>query len=524
MPRPLSSHGTHPWSFMARPNRLILLGMLGALVWLRIYNPTLLPMYYDEALHIERAQRVLSDRTLVMGTEGGKYLQIWILALLLPLTDDPLLVARILSALIGLVAGIGCYLLANHLYRRTDVALVALAFAAFVPHLVFFDRLAMSDGLLSALAVWILLLSLIAVRQARWWPDLALGMCLGMAAATKLTGLIFLVFPLLAAWLWRGGQPWRRVLPRLAIAWLVAVPWLLPTFFDFSSQAHSTMERSWLNPNAQPYPQLAHLAYNSSSIAVTLWHYMTPPITLLALVVAGRVLRRRDNASALLTLAALVPLAFFFSTAGAHKFHPRYILPAFPFLLIMAAHALVTLADWLSRHLPSSSPPLRHGLLVILALLVSLPGLRFDYFLLTDPSRLPLLPRDRQVFIDGPLSGYGVVDAAQYLHLQANEMGRIIVVKRTDNKKRTGAWGYYLDQPNILLEAINLKYTDSQELLDALTNAPASVFAVLDRPSEDRYATDFTEGPYAPYSTLVATFPRPGGLSRIEIYRLVPNP
>jgi hypothetical protein len=57
-----------------------------------------------------------------------------------------------------------------------------------------------------------------------------------------------------------------------------------------------------------------------------------------------------------------------------------------------------------------------------------------------------------------------------------------------------------------------------------LHNAPAPVFVALDRPFEDRYASDFIEGPYAPYSTLVATFPRPGDTSRIEVYRLMPQP
>ena len=126
--------------------------------------------------------------------------------------------------------------------------------------------------------------------------------------------------------------------------------------------------------------------------------------------------------------------------------------------------------------------------------------------------------------MDGSLAGYGVIDASAYLREQADELDMIIVVKRTDNQKRTGAWGYYLNRPNILLIAMNLKYADPQELIQTLNNAPAPVFVALDRPIEDRYAADFANGPYAPYSTLVAAFPRPGAASRIEVYRIEPKP
>jgi hypothetical protein len=167
---------------------------------------------------------------------------------------------------------------------------------------------------------------------------------------------------------------------------------------------------------------------------------------------------------------------------------------------------------------------LRAGLLAALVLLVSLPALRFDYLLLTDPSRVPWLPIDRWQYVDGWPAGYAVVDATAYLRQQADELGTIIAVKRATSKMRTGAWVHYLDRPNIILNAINFRHADPQELIQALNNAPAPVFVALDRPFEDVYAADFTDGPYAPYSTLVATFPRPGGASRIEVYRVQPPP
>jgi 4-amino-4-deoxy-L-arabinose transferase-like glycosyltransferase len=525
-----------PFSSQRRLALLLALVTLAGLTWLRTADLLRLPIYYDEALHIERAQRALTERTLLMGTEGGKYLQIWLLALILPITQDPLLAARLLSATAGLLAGIGCYLLALQLYARDDIALMAACLYATSPYLLFFDRMGMADGLLSTLAVWILLLSLIAMRAQRWWPTLALGLCLGLAAAAKLTGILFFAFPALAVWFWWSKRPSRQLLTRLLLAWLLATPWLLPSLLDFSHQLGPSLERSWLSSAEKGIPHLTRLSYNLNAIATTLWTYLTPLILALVLIEMARNLRPRapvwvplgrdgmGKATWLLTLAAFITLAFFLLTSGADKFYSRYILPAFPFLLILAGRRLVALADWFSDRVPRPTTALRSAALVGLALLVGLPGLRFDYLLLTDPPRVPWLPRDRALFVDGPLAGYGVIDAAAYLRQQADQLSHIIVVKRTDNQNRTGAWGYYLDRPNILLEAINLKYADSQELIQALRDAPAPVFAVLDRPSEDLYADDFTRGPYAPYADLVATFPRPGGASRIEVYRLTPQP
>jgi hypothetical protein len=506
------------------PAPLILSVILLGLAGLRLFDLSMLPIYYDEALHIERAERVLIEHTLLMGTEGGKHFQIWLLALILPFTKDPLLATRSLSAIAGLSAGAGCYLLARRLYERDDIALVATFLYATAPFSLFFDRMGMADGLLTTMAIWSLWLSLVAVRQRRWWQILALGLCLGLTAATKLNGILFLAFPLLAMWYWRAEHPIRQFLPKLLLAWLLALPWLLPSLLDFTPQYQSTLERSWINSAEKGIAHLTRLSHNLSAIATALWTYLTPSFLLLALIEVGRNLQRRHKSTWLLILAALITLAFFFLTSGVDKFYSRYILPAFPFLLILAACGLVALVDWASEQVSQPTARLRSGLLVGLALLVSLPAMRFDYLLLTDPSRVRWLPRDRALFVDGPLAGYGVIDATTYLRQQADELGTIIVVKRTDNQKRTGAWSYYLKQSNIILDPINLKYADSEELIQALHNAPAPVFVALDRPSEDLYAADFISGPYAPYSTLVATFPRPGGASRIEVYRLTPHP
>ena len=163
------------------------------------------------------------------------------------------------------------------------------------------------------------------------------------------------------------------------------------------------------------------------------------PLLLLALAQVLHSLRRRDKSSWLLALAASVTLVFFFLTAGVGKFYPRYVLPAFTFLLILATRSLAALVDWLRSRLAWRTPRCHSGLLAGLVLLLSLPALRFDYLLLTDPPGVPWLPIDRWQYVDGWPSGYGIADASAYLCEQPNQLDAIIVVKRATSEMRAGA-------------------------------------------------------------------------------------
>ncbi len=499
---------------LCRPASVIRLGILAGLMALRTINLLLLPISCDEAAHISWGQYILANHTFAPNTDVGKYLQPCLLALVLPLADNPLLAARALSGAIGLLAGIGCYLLARRLYQREDVALVAAALYALAPFLLFHDRMALVDGLLSALAIWGLLFSLIVVRQGRWWQVLALGLCLGAAIAAKLSGIIFAAFPLLAAWLWRGDLLRRRVWLAVLAAWLLSMPWLLPAGLDTTHQYKSIISHSWVGVGmtGSAYPVL--LGHNLGFIASTLWSYLTPPLMLLALVEAGLSLHRRDKSAQMLTLAALVTLAFFFLTVS-EPFFPRYLLPAFPFLLILAASGLVALADWLWQHKPWPIQRFRWALLAGLFLLANSFAVRFDYLLLTDPPRASWVPLDYEQYIVGWSGGYGAADAAAYLRQQADELGAINLLY--DNAT---PWPYSSNRPGIYLRHVDLGKTIQPSSVRILRESGATFFVVLDRPRDDENAAVLTNGPYAISSTLVGTFPRPGGQSRIEVYRI----
>ena len=91
-----------------------------AFLAVRLTNLTVLPPYVDEWLHINRAFTVLKDGQLFVYTEGGKFLQIWLITPAVALSNDPIWSTRVVSVIAGLLAAIGCYFLGKTLFERPE--------------------------------------------------------------------------------------------------------------------------------------------------------------------------------------------------------------------------------------------------------------------------------------------------------------------------------------------------------------------------------------------------------------------
>ena len=83
---------------------------LGAVVALhlltRLPHLTRLPVFLDEAMHLDWAFRTAATGQLVGHTDGGRYLPIWVYALVAGHATDPLRAARLCSVVSGLAADV----------------------------------------------------------------------------------------------------------------------------------------------------------------------------------------------------------------------------------------------------------------------------------------------------------------------------------------------------------------------------------------------------------------------------------
>ncbi|MCG2691319.1 glycosyltransferase family 39 protein, partial [Microgenomates group bacterium] len=116
----------------------------------RLINLGILPVFADEAIYIRWAQLIWQKTYyfFIPLSDGKTPLFMWLLAPLLKLGADPLLTGRALSVVSGLATLIGVYYLAKTLFNK-KTALIASILVIFQPFLLFYDRLSLTDSLLT---------------------------------------------------------------------------------------------------------------------------------------------------------------------------------------------------------------------------------------------------------------------------------------------------------------------------------------------------------------------------------------
>src|ERR1700693_1305729 len=93
----------------------IVLGLIAGYGLTRLYNLTLLPIFADEAIHIQWAADVWHGepwKPLI----DGKLLQVWLTALVIPWTPDSLWASRFISVLSGGLAMWAGYQISKRLH------------------------------------------------------------------------------------------------------------------------------------------------------------------------------------------------------------------------------------------------------------------------------------------------------------------------------------------------------------------------------------------------------------------------
>jgi hypothetical protein len=250
---------------------------------------------------------------------------------------EPRGAAFMVTALAGLAAAAGIFLIARDLIGAR-AALVVLALWACWPHGVVLS-MAYSEALFTAFAAW----SLFALMRRRWLA--AAGLCLlagltrptalAVAAAIAVSGLVALL---------RRQDGWRPLVailvsPLSALAFLAYVGWLLGRWdgwfwmqrlgwyshFDFGRYELAAVRDSFSMPTRGVFVECSVVL-------------IVAALLLLLLIFPGR-------APLPLIVYSATVFALAVGTAGYHWSKPRFLLPAFPLLLVPSS--------WLAR-LPSS--------------------------------------------------------------------------------------------------------------------------------------------------------------------------
>jgi len=259
-------------------------------------------------------------------------------------------VARVVAALLGTVTVWLTYLAGSRLFDR-KAGLLAAAIMAFAFLPVFYSHLALND--VPTLAPVALSLYGVAgvLRYGRRRDYALAGIGIGLAGATKYTGLIIVVC-LLAASLCDGlDGSGRTAARRLGFALLLAVVSFLVAnpyaVLDPSSFFSGVSQQASQAAGTEP----VKLGSNpGSGINYYLWTFtwgLGWGPTIAALGGAALLVARRRIAMALVLLPA--PIAFIVFMGDQQRFFGRWLMPIFPIVALLGAYGAVELVRALSR-------------------------------------------------------------------------------------------------------------------------------------------------------------------------------
>ncbi len=415
-----------------RREAILLLGLLAFCLALRTAQLLAWPIFIDESLHIRAAQLmdIRTPATLLMSESadysGDPPLYAWLMAPLLHLLADPLLAARLTSALIGALGLPWTWAAARMLWGpRTGLAAALLY--ALCPFLLFYHRMALHDGLIATCGAGALYYAIRLACRGRMRDALTLGLCLAAALLTKAVAVSLLLLPLLAVVAAHSGE--RRAVARGAAVAMVlgAAPYTCLALWPYDNTPYSFVFHGHLQVAGGVEGLLSVIGGQAARWANALWLYLTPPVLLLAAL--GLWATRRERMALLLGAWALLGSLPVVALPN-RLFVPRYFLYIAVPTVVLAARGLLLLADLARTRLTAGRP--RPLLLSCAVGLILLPAIASDAAIIAASTRTPLLPADRFQYVTGWPSGYMLTPMVGFLRGRARR-GPITVVSEQSN-------------------------------------------------------------------------------------------
>ena len=419
-----------------------------------------IPVFADESIYLRWAQIMRSVSTLrfLPLSDGKQPLYMWAVIPVFKVISDPLVAGRTLSAIAGLFTASGIGLASFLLFKKVRLSLIASFLWMILPYSVFFDRMALVDGLLAMFVIWTFVFSLLSFRHLRLDMAMIAGFCLGFAWLTKSPAVFIAV--LLPTLILLQDRP---LSPSVLVknAGLLLTTWIIGysmyNILRLGPEFHMIAIRNadYIFPLSEIlrhplFPLIPHI----KDVFRFFFNLMTPAGLALALfgVVAGRLSNFRPRL--LLLIWWMVPL--FAQAAVAKTVTARYFLYTLPFAVMFASLALEQIA---ARSKKIFIPVL--SALVILCL-------GYDYLLIFSPQKAPLPRIERSGYLEEWTAGHGLKEVSAYLKEEAAK-GPVLVGSEGFFGTPYDGLGMYLNNvPNIRVIGVGV-WIDS--LSDKLTNS-----------------------------------------------------
>lgn len=446
--------------------------LIGLYLFTRVYHLLLLPIFEDEAIYIYWAKVVATTHSqwFISLVDGKPPLLVWAIGMLLTILPSQwyLLAGRLPSVVAGLFSVCAMYGIGKELFQSKRAGVISAFLYIIFPFTLLYDRMALFDALLSSMLLcstyfMIRTSQTLSYKYAALW-----GFFLGLAFLSKPTALFFIILLPLSFLLLTKFEiimrDWKRILFLLITS--IGVAEVINNL-----QRVSHVFASAAIKNAQFQQPISELI--KSPFALTLGNlngffswmegYYTLGFFAVVLFSFIAVLSLNWRKGLVLSLLWFVPV-FILASVGREIF-PRYILFVTPY-------SLLALSGWVDQVWSLKKTPV---LLVILSLLVLVPLVKVDYYLLTNPVKAQIPSNDYQQFVSDSPSGYGVSGVINFLNQEKTKHPIVLVTQGTFGLYPYAFTLEYWNDPQVTIVPRWPLTVIDQDLLDMAKDKPVYV-------------------------------------------------
>lgn len=416
--------------FLRENWKYILIGLAILILFsIRFYHLTILPVFADEAIYIRWSQVMKAEETLrfLPLSDGKQPLFMWVVIPFLKFIKDPLIAGRLVSVLSGFGTLIGIFVASYLLFKSKKVALVSSFIYSISPYAIFFDRLSLSDSMLSMFGVWTFVFAYLTVTYERLDFAMLAGFALGGAWLTKSPAIFFVI--LLPSLLAFSGRK-KYLISIFYLLITVLIGYGMYNILRLGPNFHQIAVRNldyvypYLHILSSPLDPLKPYADR-----ILEYYRMMGPWPILVILLISYFLNWRKNWRQVfvLTLWFIVPI--FTISEFSKTMTARYAFFTLPYVIILASAFFLTKSKLLEK------------IGVSFLLIFVLISLKFDYFLLTDPSKANLPRSERSGYLEEWTAGQGIREIAESLKSQITNL-------KSDEQIIVGTEGYFGTLPD----------------------------------------------------------------------------
>lgn len=432
----------------------------------RIINLTILPIFVDEAIYVRWAQVMAAEPNLrfLPLSDGKQPLYMWILMFLIKYFSDPLFIGRLISVFTGLGTLLGIFVFSYILFKNKMVSLLSAFLYSISPFVVFFDRMALVDSMLSMFGIWTAVFGLLTSKHKRLDYALISGFCLGFAALTKSPAL-FIVLLLPSFWFLNNIKGiWRLGVTYILAFAMYNIQRLGPNFSQLTARTGDyvlPISHIWTNFTDPLIPHLKDFG---------VWLISMGPISIIPIILLGIIFgfKKYPKETLVLLVWALIPVVI--QSELAKAFTARYVFFSLPYLFILAGMFLLAK----KLHI------IGYGLVILFIVQSTI----FNYHLLTNPEKANLPRGERSGYLEEWTAGQGIKEIADYLKNQSSLTNNKQIVVGTEGYFGTlpdGLQLYVNKLPNIIVIGVGVVIEDVPQSLKEAVEAGNKTYLVINK-------------------------------------------